>query len=248
MGMCVGGRHWHPHDCMCEHTLERYSCPDCVLSMMAALPSFLPTYTSLHATGWQRRYAQAPPRARKQTDTLGVKAGVHHLYRRPAMLEPALATLLRNAQLKASPHIVAIDAELVLLSSAGCTARVLCRSSPSMLMRQASYCPSKLLHMPRRGFVCSATTLNWRSRSPMPSQSTSAGESSAPRGVARMLRGVCVLARELRPRASARLLRETYEPEQLTSSSYYDAVPDVTVVEVRGMPGLTPKVATPMLL
>ena len=62
----------------------------------------------------QRRYAQAPPRAREQTNALGGKAGVHHLYRRPAMLESALATLLRNAQLKASPHITAIDAELVM--------------------------------------------------------------------------------------------------------------------------------------
>ena len=38
---------------------------------------------------------------------------MHHLYRRPAMLESALATLLRKAQLKASPHITAIDAEQV---------------------------------------------------------------------------------------------------------------------------------------
>jgi len=38
---------------------------------------------------------------------------VHHLYRRPAMLESALATLLRKAQLKASPNITALDAEQV---------------------------------------------------------------------------------------------------------------------------------------
>lgn len=56
---------------------------------------------------------QAPSKARKEADALGAKAGVHHLYRRPAMLESALATLLRKAQLKASPHITAIDAEQV---------------------------------------------------------------------------------------------------------------------------------------
>ena len=45
---------------------------------------------------------------------------MHHLYRRPAMLDSALATLLRKAQLKVSPHIAAIDAELVRLQDAAC--------------------------------------------------------------------------------------------------------------------------------
>ena len=46
----------------------------------------------------------------------GGSGGVQHLFRRPAMSESALATLLRKAQLKASPHISALDAELVRAS------------------------------------------------------------------------------------------------------------------------------------
>ena len=45
--------------------------------------------------------------------TAGKQQKVHHLFRSPAMSPSALATLLRKAQLKASPHITAIDTELV---------------------------------------------------------------------------------------------------------------------------------------
>lgn len=45
--------------------------------------------------------------------TSGGSGSVHHLFQRPAMSEAALVTLLRNAQLKASPHITGLDAELV---------------------------------------------------------------------------------------------------------------------------------------
>ena len=83
------------------------------------------------------RYAQAPPQARKQADALGVKAGVHHLYRRPAMLESALATLLRNAQLKASPHITAIDAELVMLEDA-CAPHACLMSATAIAIRHGA--------------------------------------------------------------------------------------------------------------
>lgn len=83
------------------------------------------------------------------TQEPGSQQEVHHLFRRPAMSMSALFTLLQKAQLKASPHISGIDAELVRFAKSA-----FCYTFPDMPLRLVGPSAVLCLNMIRTPVQC----------------------------------------------------------------------------------------------